>query len=177
MVQEVQNSGALRGSDLSLKFLLRTVAVLSPRKDQQCKHSQALEQHSCSMLSWLGEVTPISAIDFLLAKEILWALQDGTERTKHLQLPCFWEHIWNKWHSSILSAPVLSCAGSSVLQQQLLLWIQFQTKPCPGCHPNPTLQKCRAACTAGLSLPRKDHHLLTPSTAALATRSPECGRC
>lgn len=35
----------LRGSELSLKFLLRSVAVLSSKKDKQDKHSQAMVQY------------------------------------------------------------------------------------------------------------------------------------
>lgn len=35
----------LRGSELSLKFLLRSMAVLSPKKDKQDKYSQAMVQY------------------------------------------------------------------------------------------------------------------------------------
>lgn len=157
----------LRGSELSQVFTEECGSAFS--KDKQDKHSQAVVQYSCLMLSCLWEVTLISATDSLLAKEVLWAVQDAAEHTNHFQMCWFGEHIWNKWHSNIFITPLLSstitcshykCSASLSVHAHstsslLLLWIQSQTKLCPGWDPNPALQKCswsgRTACAAGFS--------------------------
>lgn len=161
----------MKASELFLKTLLKSVAVLSSKLPSQSNTnadvtnaittntSRALSQHMNLMLSWLWKVIQNSGPDIFLGSagcnsthKPLWSspiLEAHLEQVAQLQL---------HYASAILLYPPATITNTLpvylyikyFISNLLLSW--FRPNLCPGQDPNPTLQKCSCSCrTASIS--------------------------